>query len=462
SARHVPGKENTVADSLSRLETSGDYMINPEILAEALDQLQVRPSIDVFANRRNRQCKRFCSLIADPWAVKQDGLSLAWNKEVPLIHPPIPLIQRSLNKISNEGCLAVFIHPRWTAQPCGRQNEKEKKTSAPRLAVDLNTRRKEGEKVFKTELEQRGLNETSIERAICGWHCIWRRYRQRIGQFKEYWDKSGRDLIEIKDLKDPEVEMINYIDFLIEQNSTPANIVENVSAIITLFKAAGLSEQKIYGKILKQVLKRTRAKLKKPIKETTSYSINILLKFIELQADKLQTLTEAQFLGCTFISIMAFCTLRMVVVLRADVYQNEDNSWNINTSMWKGDDTNAEITFRPLVKQSICPTFWLSKWLNRTERQQLDKPLWWLKRTNKPATEEFTSKSIHYVMEQAGVENNPAVTSFRAASILKAFFLGFSKIAIDRFSRHSDSSMVTLKSYDKNNNDEVRKEISKL
>ncbi|KAA6393193.1 MAG: hypothetical protein EZS28_011278, partial [Streblomastix strix] len=115
SARHVPGKENTVADSLSRLETSGDYMINPEILAEALDQLQVRPSIDVFANRRNRQCRRFCSIIADPWAVKQDGLSLAWNKEVPLIHPPIPLIQRSLNKISNEGCLAVFIHPRWTA-----------------------------------------------------------------------------------------------------------------------------------------------------------------------------------------------------------------------------------------------------------------------------------------------------------------------------------------------------------
>ncbi|KAA6360878.1 MAG: hypothetical protein EZS28_043595 [Streblomastix strix] len=54
SAGHVPGKKNTVAVSISRLETSGDYMINPEILAEALDQLQVRPSIDVFANRRNR------------------------------------------------------------------------------------------------------------------------------------------------------------------------------------------------------------------------------------------------------------------------------------------------------------------------------------------------------------------------------------------------------------------------
>ncbi|KAA6369257.1 MAG: hypothetical protein EZS28_035215 [Streblomastix strix] len=146
---------------------------------------------------------------------------------------------------------------------------------------------------------------------------------------------------------------------------------------------------------------------------------------------------------------MAFCTLRMIEVLLADVYQNEDNNCNINTQMWKGGDTDAEITFRPLINQSICPTFWLSKWLNQTERQQLDKPLWLLKRINKHATVEFTSKSIYQVMEQAGIENNHAVTSIRAVSFTKAFSLGFSKIAIDRFSRHSDSSMVTLKQCDK-------------
>ncbi|KAA6378038.1 MAG: hypothetical protein EZS28_026436 [Streblomastix strix] len=296
-----------------------------------------------------------------------------------------------------------------------------------RGAVDLNTRRKDGEKVYKAVLEQGGLNETSIEKAICGWHCIWRRYRQRIGQFKECQDKTRRDLIEIKDLKNPEVEMINYIDFLIEQNSTLANIDDNVSAITNLFKAAGLSDQKISGKVLMQILKRTRTKLKQLIKESTSQSINSQLQFIELQANKLQMLTEAQFLGCTFISIMAFCTLRMVEVLRADVYLNEDNNRNINTSMWKGDDTDAEIIFRLLVNQSICPTFQSSKQLNRTERQQLDKPLWWLKRTNKPTTVEFTSKSIQQVMEQAGIENNPAVTSIRAVSITKTFSLGFSK-----------------------------------
>ncbi|KAA6374074.1 MAG: hypothetical protein EZS28_030398, partial [Streblomastix strix] len=265
-------------------------------------------------------------------------------------------------------------------------------------------------------------------RAICGWHYIRHRYRQRIGQFKEYWDKTGRDLIEIKDLKDPEVVMINYVDFLIEQNSTPAKIVENVSAITTLFKAARLSESIINGKVLKQVLKRTRTKLKQLIKESTSYRINILLKFIELQADKLQTLIEAQFRGCTFISIMAFGTLRMFEILGADVNQNEDNSWNTNISMLKGDDTEAEIIFQPLVNQSICPTFRISMWINRTERQQLNKPLWWLKRTNKPATADFTSKSIHHIMEHAGIENNTTITSIRAASITKDFSLGFSVV----------------------------------
>jgi hypothetical protein len=89
---NIPGKENIIADSLSRLEISGDYRIDPAVLEEALDLLQIQPTIDVFANRRNRQCKRFCSLIKDPWAVCQDGLTLPWKKEVPLVHPPILLI----------------------------------------------------------------------------------------------------------------------------------------------------------------------------------------------------------------------------------------------------------------------------------------------------------------------------------------------------------------------------------
>ncbi|KAA6363280.1 MAG: hypothetical protein EZS28_041193 [Streblomastix strix] len=53
SAKHVPVIDNTVADSLFRLETSGDCMINPEILADALDQFK-----NQSFNRRFRQPKK--------------------------------------------------------------------------------------------------------------------------------------------------------------------------------------------------------------------------------------------------------------------------------------------------------------------------------------------------------------------------------------------------------------------
>ncbi|KAA6377938.1 MAG: hypothetical protein EZS28_026536, partial [Streblomastix strix] len=71
-AFHIPGLQNKVPDSLSRLATSGDYMIDQEILDEALHILKIRPTINMFANRKNRRCKRFMSLIPDNWAVAQD------------------------------------------------------------------------------------------------------------------------------------------------------------------------------------------------------------------------------------------------------------------------------------------------------------------------------------------------------------------------------------------------------
>ncbi|KAA6316509.1 MAG: hypothetical protein EZS28_055250, partial [Streblomastix strix] len=62
-AFHIPGKLNAIPDSLSRLATSGDYQIHQNVLMEALFALQVHPSIDMFANRRNRKFRRFMTLV---------------------------------------------------------------------------------------------------------------------------------------------------------------------------------------------------------------------------------------------------------------------------------------------------------------------------------------------------------------------------------------------------------------
>ncbi|KAA6395781.1 MAG: hypothetical protein EZS28_008690 [Streblomastix strix] len=73
------GKSNQVVDSMSRLTMSGDYQNRRELLVDALQQRKMRPSLDVFANRRNSQCKRFYCLIPDSWLIGQDGLNKSWK-----------------------------------------------------------------------------------------------------------------------------------------------------------------------------------------------------------------------------------------------------------------------------------------------------------------------------------------------------------------------------------------------
>ncbi|KAA6393078.1 MAG: hypothetical protein EZS28_011396 [Streblomastix strix] len=112
----IPGTQNKILDSLSRLATSGDYVINQQILNEALHILKVKHSIDLFSNRKNRRFKRFVNMIRESWAVVHDSLSISWRGEVPQIHPPIPLIQAVLNKLEKEKITALMVDPNWISQ----------------------------------------------------------------------------------------------------------------------------------------------------------------------------------------------------------------------------------------------------------------------------------------------------------------------------------------------------------
>ncbi|KAA6392727.1 MAG: hypothetical protein EZS28_011745 [Streblomastix strix] len=116
TARHIPGLINLEADQLSRLAASGDYQIREEVLEEAPLQFHVHMTIDIFTNRQNRKCRRFCSLKKDLCAVRQGGMALPWKIKLPLLHPPIALIQPILNKIMKEEIRAVQITPYWKAQ----------------------------------------------------------------------------------------------------------------------------------------------------------------------------------------------------------------------------------------------------------------------------------------------------------------------------------------------------------
>jgi hypothetical protein len=115
-AEHIPGIENVTADKLSRMERSGDYELNQEVLDSALQEMGEKIDIDLFANTRNKKCQRYVTVSRRAGAAARDAFSMEWKPFCPLIHPPIPLILRCLQKIQQEGGKGIVILPAWKGQ----------------------------------------------------------------------------------------------------------------------------------------------------------------------------------------------------------------------------------------------------------------------------------------------------------------------------------------------------------
>jgi hypothetical protein len=103
-ADYIPGVENGTADSLSRLETVGDYSIQPRKFWNGLRYLQITPNVDLFANKNNHLLSVYGSLKKDPKNPNSlwNALDVHCTNICPFLHPPIPLISKVLEKFKAE------------------------------------------------------------------------------------------------------------------------------------------------------------------------------------------------------------------------------------------------------------------------------------------------------------------------------------------------------------------------
>ena len=117
TAAHIPGKENTTADAESRkINLDAEWQLNMQMLQQVLLQLQVQPSVDLFASRFHRQMSRYVSYRPDPLTIAVDAFPMAWKETELYAFPPFSVIPWVLQKIWQERGSRLLVVPQWPSQ----------------------------------------------------------------------------------------------------------------------------------------------------------------------------------------------------------------------------------------------------------------------------------------------------------------------------------------------------------
>ena len=118
TVRHLPGRLNVLADTLSRSRNpvSTEWTLNRSLF-RAICLVWETPLVDLFATSLNFQIQTFVSPVPDPLAWAVDALSLSWEGLLAYAFPPFSLLGRVLQKVKEHDCSILLIAPLWPKQP---------------------------------------------------------------------------------------------------------------------------------------------------------------------------------------------------------------------------------------------------------------------------------------------------------------------------------------------------------
>jgi hypothetical protein len=112
-ASHIPGIYKVHTDCLSRLELTGDYQVDRDLLFNLLKKWRIFQDVDLFFTSTTNLSNKFYSVrnTAGQLLYFGNAMHISWLNMTLIIHPPISLINRSLEKFLREGELGVVILP---------------------------------------------------------------------------------------------------------------------------------------------------------------------------------------------------------------------------------------------------------------------------------------------------------------------------------------------------------------
>ncbi|XP_060587794.1 uncharacterized protein LOC132743278 [Ruditapes philippinarum] len=115
-AAHVKGKQNCLADLLSRKEIRDSEWSLKDCFLQKIFNLWGHPLMDLFATEKNKKTMLFCTWIPSQYAYATDALSVAWQNMFAYAFPPIQLIPKVLSHMKQYKCTVILIAPFWPRQ----------------------------------------------------------------------------------------------------------------------------------------------------------------------------------------------------------------------------------------------------------------------------------------------------------------------------------------------------------
>ena len=116
SAFHFPGKDNSIADKLSR-NFDREWLLSEEVFYNSIKEKLEVGDIDLFASKDNHKLSKYVSYTSDSNAVAVNAFSLTWTSFNAYIFPPLSLLGLVLQKIMQDQATETLVAPVYHTQP---------------------------------------------------------------------------------------------------------------------------------------------------------------------------------------------------------------------------------------------------------------------------------------------------------------------------------------------------------
>ena len=115
-AAYLSGVENWKADQLSRMSSTYEWMLHPNMF-QLLDRVWGPHHVNCFASFMTTQLPEYNSMFWDPMTHGVNALAQTdWASKNNYVNPPFALIPKVLDIIQSQGATATLIAPKWEGQ----------------------------------------------------------------------------------------------------------------------------------------------------------------------------------------------------------------------------------------------------------------------------------------------------------------------------------------------------------